>query len=418
MIKINKLKDKYFKNTYLGFPVYNPKATSDSDDSSGSKLTPIPKSQKGIALLIAIVCISVMTIFSSDFILNSQMSLESSVSQRDNIKAEYLAKSGINLSIFLITADLTIDLFMKQSGLGEPSDSLSDIWSLTNGFPIGGGSVDIIETMQDSFKLSAIQDEKIMDTLKLFDGEWASTVEDEQARINVNFLTEGLGTEVRTLMLGLMEGCPADKAFLQDQDITADKLIARIKDWVDPDKNPDPKSGLSDEESIYKKQDPAYVPLNAQFDTLDQLKLIHQWTDDIHTVYSPYLTVYPFQKTGFETMQLNINTASKELMGCLFPKSKSDCKANYETLYKDMSENMTPVAGSKAQIGSALVSNFCSTGENGIDEKLFTVRSDTFRITTTAYVGENRKDIQVVIQRHVPDPTSKIPTSYEILYWK
>ncbi len=406
---MKKIIEKIFKNTYLGFPIKKEK----------SEVSPLYSSRsRGIALLIAIVCISVMTIFSTDFILNSQMSLETSVSQRDSIKAEYLAKSGINLSIFLITTDLTIDLFMKQSGIGEPTDSLSDVWSITNGFPIGGGSADIIETMQESFDLSLIQDEKIMDTLKLFDGEFASTVEDEQARINVNFLAEGLGTEVRTLMTGLMEGCPADKAFLQDEDVTADKLIARIKDWVDPDKNADPKSGLNDESSVYKKNDPPYVPLNAQFDTLDQLKLIYQWNDDIHTVYSPYLTVYPYQKTGFETMKLNINTTSKELMGCLFPKSKSDCKANYEALYKDMSENMTPVASSKNQIGGALASSFCNSGEAGIDEKMFTVRSDTFRITTTAYVGEYRRDIQAVIQRRVPDSTNKIATSYEILYWK
>ena len=59
--------------------------------------------KEGVAFLIAVMMTAMMMIFMSDLMLNSTVAVRMAVSQRDNLKAEYMAKSGFNLALMLIT---------------------------------------------------------------------------------------------------------------------------------------------------------------------------------------------------------------------------------------------------------------------------------------------------------------------------
>ena len=116
-------------NFLYGFPVSN-----EADDSTN-------ESKRGVAFLIAVMMTAMMMIFMSDLMLNSTVAVRMAVSQRDNLKAEYMAKSGFNLALMLITGDFYKDLYVYETmggqgsqmaqamgGMLSWSDSPDDIW--------------------------------------------------------------------------------------------------------------------------------------------------------------------------------------------------------------------------------------------------------------------------------------------------
>lgn len=370
----------------------------------------------GIAILIAIFTVSMMVLFSVSLINNSAINL--SISQRylDNLKAEYLAKSATNLGVFLLSTDLGVDLFMMsdQSPLKQDAiDSPYDIWAMLNGIPLGGATGDILNQMQDMFELESINNEDILNVFKLFDGEFVLNIEDEGGKINVNDCSEGRCIEVQ-LMLEALFSCPAEKFFMENLHIHPKELIARIKDWVDKDTIAEPESGFNDEDSPY--YDINYKSKNAPFDTVEELKMIPGWTPVVHMVFSPYITVYPFKKITTAKSKININTASRALLGCLIPEAKINCSKDFEINYKTMSESKLPVASKNSQIKEVISQMFCASSDTQNKDKWFTVRSSTFNIRSKGIVGVQTVDLNVVIERVIPDKNNQ--TSYKLLFWK
>ena len=69
-----------------------------------------PRQDRGIALMVAVMIISVMMMFAADFIVSSTVNLTQASAQRDNIRAEYLAKSGANWALWLNLFDYGLQL--------------------------------------------------------------------------------------------------------------------------------------------------------------------------------------------------------------------------------------------------------------------------------------------------------------------
>src|SRR5436305_2036024 len=65
--------------------------------------------QRGVALLIAIISIAVLTAVAVDFAYNSRVDLQLAANQRDEVRAYYMAKSGIGLSRLLLKFQKQID---------------------------------------------------------------------------------------------------------------------------------------------------------------------------------------------------------------------------------------------------------------------------------------------------------------------
>ena len=72
--------------TLFFFPVGDRNDVSDNKrERSGA--------ERGIALMVAVMIISVMMIFAAEFIVSSTVDLTRASAQRDNVRAEYVAKS-------------------------------------------------------------------------------------------------------------------------------------------------------------------------------------------------------------------------------------------------------------------------------------------------------------------------------------
>lgn len=377
--------------------------------------------RRGVALLTAIMVIATMIIFTADMIVTSSVNLKLAVKNRDNVKAEYLAKSGLNLALFLISADLGIDLFQYQMQKTPPTDGAGDVWSMVNGLPIGGDTMEMLGEVQEQFDLSSVNDGAVLDQLKLFDGSFAINVEDETKRINVNYCGEGQSPECLAMLEALMS-CPAEREFLNKKKLTPREVAANIKDWVDDNTRPvEGWATAGTEEAPYEKRDPKVVPKNAPLDSLDELKMVEGWDDEMHTVFSPFLTIYPIPPPGVQAKpKVNLNTAAQEVLFCLLPQSQSSC-AEVATKFVNpaKAEDEPDNVSNPQDIQKRLAEVFC---ENDAKKaKWFTYRTDTFRVQATGVVGDHEQTLETIVKRGLPDAQEKkdgFKGSYRFLYWK
>jgi type II secretory pathway component PulK len=398
-------------NTFLGFPV----------GESPSKGPKSPR-DRGIAMIVVMFMITLMALFSADMIVNSAVDAQLASGNRDNLKAEYVAKSGANLATFLLMADLAVDLGQVElgaatGGAGNATDGPGDFSFMLNGIPIGADSLEMAGQMQEAFDLSKIADSEVLDALKLFDGHFTLNIADESSKLNINQLSGNPGL-VQTAMLRALMSCPAEKEFLDKKKINAPEIVAYIRDWADQDERPSEDSGKSSEDDVYADRVPKMKAKNAPYDTLDELRVIPGWDVDMHTIFSPYLTIYPLPQQGkVNPVLINFNTASREFLGCLFPKSTTDC-ADKSALYKAKIDENGP-AGSTEQVQDLLKTTFCS--ENDDIAKKFTFRSDLYRVKVQAEVFGQVKNLELVLQRKLPgddDNRIQYKAAYRYLYWK
>ncbi len=401
-------------HTYLGFPVEPPDEFESERPRKGNKSL----RERGIAMLTAILVTSLMFISLADMMVNSQVSLEMAIGIRDGIKAEYLAKSGENLGLFVILADLGIDLFTFQQTKTPPTDGPEDLWTHLNDVPIGP---DEIRMLRDTggIKLSEVNDSETLATLDSFDGKFTIKIEDEGAKLNINYCTRNDGLPCRKLLTALMS-CPAEREYLEKKKWRPEEIVANIADWVDDTSTVTEGSRYSGENDPYAEREPPMRVKNAPFDSLDELKAVEGWDDDLHKIFSPYLTVYPVQEIRDQVARININSNLVPMMACLIKDAGEECRKN--AIIKSIPAK--PVdrlgnVGSTQAVLQRLNTIFCRNDKD--DSKNFTYRSDIFRLSIEGSVGDQIRKLSMVIQRGPPnkvDLKNEFKGAYKILEWK
>ncbi len=406
---------------FLNQPFGNPCA---QNSAAGSPKLSSLRNQSGVALIIAVMTISIIMMFAVDFIVSSNLEYKLAVIQRESIKSEYLAKSGANLAVFLISADYGVDLFMAspQSPAKTPmTDNLGDFWGMINGLPIGSQSA---KKVGEIFKLGAVMDEDVIKQMVQLEGEFVVDVQDEQSKINVNFCVHGRECPEVMTMLDNLVNCPVEKIFLEKKEVKWRELIYKIKDFVDKNSVAEPFSGVSDEADPYRKKKIPYLPKDAPLDSVEELRLIDGWDHDIHTVFSPYITVYPFQdanKAGVPP-KININTASRELLACLFPEMKADCRDKSTLTLNDRDNKKSSSVAADKDIADFVKKSFCYTPPSGTvtpgtdKTKWFDIKTTVFRVKVRGQSGDQEKNLEFVVERRTPDIAKNIKSSFRILY--
>lgn len=405
-----------FPTTLYGFPV--------EDDGLSSAAAKEETKKRGIALIIAIMIVSVMMLFTTDMIISSQVNISLAAGQRDAIKAEYMAKSGLNTALLLISADFAYDLFNAQQNpkAAGLSDGLGDWWSAMNGLPIGGETLDMMGTFQEEFNLNKVLDEGVLNQLKLFDGSFTVDVSDESSKININDCFDGRCSET-TLMLEALFACPAEKSFLEAKKLEGKQLAYRIKDWASRKSDASPESGYNDQDEPYARREPKLRAKDAPFDTLDELRLIEGWDEEVHAVFSPFLTIFPLQKKGVAKHKMNLNTANRALLQCLFPEAKGDCNEKATMALKKRDTDKANLGDGK-KVSDVLKETLCYTGGDGQPGEAnnranwFQTYTTVFKVEVQGSVNGTEKVLTAIVERIMPDVKQNEKQSYKVLSWK
>ncbi|QSQ18628.1 general secretion pathway protein GspK [Pyxidicoccus parkwayensis] len=325
------------------------------------------KRERGVALIIAIVSIAILTVIATEFAYNSRVDLQLAANQRDEVRAYYMARSGIALSRLLLRFQKQVDQtpipnpasILAQFGIGgtqQPGQQTPQPTSLNiqlykmarvdchmlKGLVKSEGGGEGSETSplkpaEDDPKFK--MDDKDADPASRevaaqmtkrsfggFEGCFLATITDEEEKLNVHRLMAGAGDAYPTMlrMLDMFE----DKRFefLWERDDAnkvrskPEDVVIAIKDWADDDTtgsalnrvdatNPMP-TGFSDEGANYSRYEPSYQPKNARFDSLDELYRVHGVNDQFMAAFRDRLTVYPDINR-----RPNINTDDPVMMG-------------------------------------------------------------------------------------------------------
>ncbi len=226
------------------------------------------RNERGIALLATMLAVALMTILVVDFATSSALGYRAAANQADELRALYLARSGIEVGLAVLERDSISDSQTQQ-----PFDSLHDIWAVpVPPIPIEGGTVSV----------SIIDEARKLDINQLYNMR-TRQVDDKFAQV-IARLFESIGVST--------------------------DLIPIIIDWLDPDSVESPGGAEAD---YYLQLMPSYEPRNGPMPTIGDLRALKGVNDATFMQLAQYLTTAP------ET-RVNANTASPEVLAALTPE--------------------------------------------------------------------------------------------------
>jgi len=234
-------------------------------------------SERGIVLVIVIIIIAILMILVTDLIYFTQIDSEISMNTRDEVKARYIAKSGVQVTAGAFKATALEEHSGMMGSVGGNAGNVDGLWALSVPyFPVGQGSVSI-------------------------------TITDERSKINLNSLVSSDSNIVDQQVLAELRevfrlaGVDSGKS---------ERFLSSLINWIDV-----PKEGtVNDQDSggatadFYAGLQPAYRIKDGPLDTVEEIRMIDGMDDEFFSAVRDYVTVYPIDK------KINFSTASRVVM--------------------------------------------------------------------------------------------------------
>lgn len=205
------------------------------------------KSEKGMALILALVMLTILTAMIIEFSYGVYTTTASLNNWRDSQRLSPISKSGISLAVKTISDIPPSELYKFPARIT---------------IPVSG-------------------------VISEFNGEIIVSVEDENSRFNLNSIinqNQTLNRDAYNLFTRLLKNL-----------VLKEDIAAYVADWIDKDNEP----RMRDSEENSK---------NSFMESTDELLLIKGIDQEIYSRLLPYITVYAHDKANPEL--ININTAS------------------------------------------------------------------------------------------------------------
>ena len=288
------------------------------------------KRQRGVALITVMLVVALVTIICAALLLRQQLAIRSTGNQLLVRQAQYYAEGGELLAKAMLRRDLGTDQV----------DHLAEPWANPKlSFPLDEG------------------------------GELRLRIEDLSGRFNLNSLAVGGEAEDQALLRlrRLLQTLQLSPAYAD-----------RLQDWIDGDQDPSGMAGAEDDQYLLLK--PAYRTGVGRIAEVSELRLLLGMSEADYRRLAPFVSALPSQ------VELNINTASAQVLACLgegIPESalKSAIEGRGRTGYRDPGAFVQ-------QLGAYQVSpQGLSTG------------SQYFRVTTEVLLGDRRQVLASYLQR-------------------
>ena len=357
---------------------------------------PSKKTICGIALIIVMIAIIVLSILAAGFAFS--MKVETKLARNANSEQQllWLGRSGVELARYVLSQEASV--------AGEPYDALNQFWAGGPGGPAETNS-----------PLAGIP----LDNYQIGDGTISVKIIDLERKVNINTANPQMLQQVLNLM-----GVNAD-----DASVVSDSIL----DWIDADDDPRPAGAESD---YYQGLNPPYYAKNAPIDDLSELLLVKgvtpemYWgsnsTNHIAAAFqhpklgfgnSPFQAPdYPFGLvdifTPVSSGLININTADTNVLQ-MIPGVDAATAQNIvqqragpdgiegtddDTPFQNVNQLVT------ANLNPQLISQL---------GRVCTVRSSTFEVHVTARIGDYKREFIAILFRNSA-------TDIQVLsfYWK
>jgi general secretion pathway protein K len=289
------------------------------------------KNEKGMVLLLVLVIVALLASLVTEFAFSTLVDLRLTETFRDRTRAWYLAKGGVQAGRMILQEN--------RNGYDHPEE----LWGVgIPAYPVGE------------------------------DGMVSITIEDLDARMNVNRIVQGSNPNV-----------PAYYSFvhlftnlgLDDPQALADALI----DWIDADDASRPNGAESD---YYQRLEKPYAARNNSFDTVDELALVRGFTPEVLAQITPYIAV-------FGSGKINLNTASVDVL------MAQAAEANVTLFDRGEAEGIVARRADKPFAQTAELNSI--SGLETVVHSSFSVKSTTFQINAEAMVNDGVRRASAIV---------------------
>jgi general secretion pathway protein K len=283
------------------------------------------RARRGVALIMVLGALTVLTVMLTEFQNETSAELGSSIAQRDALKAEYAARSAINLSRLLIAAEPTI---RKPISFMLRGVSQIKVWEYA------GPVLSAFNDAENSDQFSALASVNLAEgkNLGMEGAGFEVTIVDEDAKLNVNRAAVGGSVGVQQLSARLITllGQPQYATLFEGEDADGQvndpqTICAAIVDWVDPNQDAaldfcNPLSETAQqtvpEDTFYQQLDQPYFRKNAPFDSLEELRMVRGVNEDFWFTFVDPDPAKPDKRnwTVWGGSQINVNSATADLI--------------------------------------------------------------------------------------------------------
>lgn len=294
------------------------------------------RSEEGVALILAIATVAILAVMLTDMHETTGTAFAVSTSQRDAVQAEYMAKSAINLTRLLIGKEPEVRRFVDplyRAATGRPAPQIP-VWNfideLLSPFCTPEDQRDTLTQLGVDFG-----DTTGFDDLP---GTCSVIAVSENGKINVNdplFLDgerarDSVASQLFSLTGGYLPESPYDALFMEEDEsgniTTRMDLVAAVIDWWDRDiqrTDFDPGAGTTrtggsgtEDDAIYQLRDDPYRNKNAPFDSLQELRLVRGFNDDVWATFVEPVPNDPRARilTIYASGLVNINEATPDVL--------------------------------------------------------------------------------------------------------
>ena len=311
-----------------------------------------PHRQRGIALITAILIVSLAVIAATAVLSAGSMSIQRTSTLQETEKAWWYA-TGV---------EAWVKGILQRDARMNKFDALSDIWAQ----PVAG--------------------------LPIENGFLAGQIVDMQGRFNLNNL--GLSNAAgqdddkvfqrwQTVFIRLFEQLEIEPAL-------ARPISEAIKDWVDRDQNPTPYDGAEDNEYLgsgRQNGQPAYRAANRPMMSVTELMAIKGVTPEIYRALLPYVSALP------TTTTINVNTAPEPVLRALVAQPSAALQEFISSRMEKPAENI-----------GELTNNSIITSSD-VDISMINTGSSYFQLRADANIGNSHVAIYSLYYR----PTQGAP---------
>ena len=253
-----------------------------------------PANQRGVALLVVVLTLAMVTPTVFDFQYNSMVDYKLSINGRDALQAEANALAALRLRALLLRQAKKIEQSLSGlSGALGVDAAAFPVGALIERLPIECGLLSMVLAEAEP----AIDAEDAEGSF--FPGDCLATAESEHSKIPVNMAGQQRA-EIRQKIAARLYGLLSSQAMLrhfEEDDAngqhadSAEDLVAAVIDWVDGDDD-QAFSGAGDEERPYRSLDVPYRPKNAPFDSVEELRMVHGVDDELYDVLAGQISIY------------------------------------------------------------------------------------------------------------------------------
>lgn len=236
-------------------------------------VTALNRRERGVALLTVLLGIALMTLIIVDFAMSAGLGFVSAANQANELRAYYLARSGLNVGLALLAQDERADVQSQN-----PVDTLDDVWALP--YPpmtLQGGTV----------ALSIVDETRKLAINSLVDPGSGAPNQDALARMDRLFTILDINTN----------------------------LLGSIVEWITPANGSLSPTGAD----YYMGLRPPYQPRNGPMPTIGDLQMVKGVDEAVFNRLRQFLTVMPEN-------QVNANTASPQVLASLEPELMANQK--------------------------------------------------------------------------------------------